>query len=247
MKYLLILPRVICKLWFILNFVITLIVLYPVFFILLSRIRWFPKAFSLMRAWAKWLCYVSGIFPVVTTEVDWSEIPSPCIFVSNHSSYLDILLSYVSIPRYFVFVGKQELNKVPLLRIFFMRMNILVDRKSTVNAHKAFKQAGERIDRGESVFLFPEGTISSNGELIAFKKGAFKLAIEKQVPIVPLVFPDNWKLLQSGGFFSANGRPGIARAIIKKSVKTTRMSDLDLLRLLSEVKSSIQETLFASK
>lgn len=200
-----------------------------------------------MRFWSKWLCYSSGILPSVKYETNLNEIPTPCIFVSNHSSYLDIVLSYVSISQYFIFVAKQELDKAPLFRIFFKKMNLLVNRKSNVDSHRAYKQTGEKIDKGESVFIFPEATISSKGVLIPFKNGAFKLAIDKQIPIVPIVFLDNWKRLQNGGFFISNGTPGRARAIVKKPVKTKGMTNADLLPLREKVKEVIQATLNANK
>lgn len=240
-------PRSLWKLWFVLNFLITLLVLYPVFLVLLSNEKWFGSAFLLMRVWAKWLCYGAGIFPSVKYEINLNEIPQPCVFVSNHSSYIDIILSYVAMPQYFVFVGKQELDKAPLFRIFFRRMNILVKRTSNVHSHRAYIQAGERIDKGQSIFIFPEATISSNGTLIPFKNGAFKLAIDKQIPIVPLVFPDNWKLLQSGGFLTAHGKPGTARAIVRKAVETKGMTNADLIPLREKIKSIIQETLDQTK
>ncbi len=243
MKYLLVIPRVLWKLWHVLNFLATLILLYPVFLVLLSNENWFGAAFRLMRFWAKWLCYVSGLFPIVKYESEDEIFPTPCVFVSNHCSYLDIVMSYIAISRYFVFVAKQELDKAPLFRIFFKRMNILVNRKSTVDSHKAYIHAGERIEKGKSVFIFPEATISSNGSLIPFKNGAFKLAIDKQVPIVPLVFPDNWKLLQNGGFLKSHGRPGMARIIVCKAVETKGMTNADLIPLREKIKSIIQQTL----
>ena len=247
MKYLLIIPRALWKLWFVLNFLITLLLLYPVFVILLSREKWFGTAFSLMRLWSKWICYSSGIIPSITYEIEPAQIPNPCVFVSNHSSYLDILLIYISIPNYFVCVGKQELDKAPLFRIFFKRMNILVNRKSNVDSHRAYMQAGEKIDKGQSIFIFPEATISSDGTLIPFKNGAFKLAIDKQVPIVPLVFPNAWQLLQTGGFLKAHGKPGRAIAIIRKPVETKGMTNADLLPLREKLKNIIQESLDQNK
>ena len=241
-------PRALWKLWFVLSFLVTLLLLYPAFLVLLSREQWFGTAFSLMRFWAKSLCYIVGIFPSVKYEsdsyrIDPDEIPTPCVFISNHCSYLDILLIYVSIPNYFVCVGKQELDKAPLFRIFFKRMNILVNRKSNVDSHRAYLQAGEKIDKGQSIFIFPEATISSDGTLIPFKNGAFKLAIDKQVPIVPMVFFNNWKLLQNGGFLTAHGRPGVARAVLLKAVETKGMTNADLLPLQEKLKKIIQETL----
>ncbi len=243
MKFLLMIPRTLWKLWFVFNFILTLVLLYPIFLILLSNQNWFGSAFKLMRIWSKWLCYGGGIFPQVKYEIDTDRIPRPCIFVSNHSSYLDIVLSYVTIPQYFVFVGKQELDKAPLFRIFFKRMNILVNRKSNLDSHRAYLESGRRLDLGQSVFIFPEATISSSGNLIPFKNGAFKLAIDKQVPIVPIVFFDNWKRLQNGGFLTANGRPGIARARMLHAVETKGMTNADLLPLREKLKGIIQNAL----
>ncbi len=236
-------PRALWKLWFVLNFLITLLLLYPVFLILLSREKWFRAAFRLMRFWGNWLCYGAGLIPKISYEIDKNRIPHPCIYVANHSSYLDIILSCVAIPRYFVFVGKQELDKAPLFRIFFKRMHILVNRKSNVDSHKAYLQAGERIDKGQSVLIFPEATISSSGKLIPFKNGAFKLAIDKQVPIVPLVFFDNWKHLQNGGFLTSNGRPGLLRALMLPAVSTQGMTNADLIPLREKLKHTIHQSL----
>lgn len=236
-------PRALWKLWFVLNFLLTLLLLYPVFLILLSREKWFRNAFHVMRFWGNWLCYGAGLFPKIRYEINKLQIPHPCIYVANHSSYLDIILSCVAIPRYFVFVGKQELDKAPLFRIFFKRMHILVNRKSNVDSHRAYLRAGERIDKGESVLIFPEATISSSGKLISFKNGAFKLAIDKQVPIVPLVFFDNWKHLQNGGFLTSNGRPGLLRAHMLHAVPTKGMTNADLIPLREKLKDIIQRTL----
>lgn len=236
-------PRALWKLWFVLNFLITLLLLYPVFLVLLSRESWFGAAFHLMRFWAKWLCYGAGLIPVVNYEINMKQIPQPCIFISNHSSYLDIILSYIAVPNFFIFVGKQELDKAPLFRLFFKRMHILVNRKSNVDSHRAYLRSGEKIDKGQSVFIFPEATISSKGTLIPFKNGAFKLAIDKQVPIVPIVYFDNWKHLQNGGFLTANGRPGTLRATMLKPVETKGMTNADLLPLREKLKNIIHEAL----
>jgi 1-acyl-sn-glycerol-3-phosphate acyltransferase len=154
------------------------------------------------------------------------------------------VLSYAVIPDYFVFTGKQELNKAPLFRIFFKEMNILVDRKSRLGSHKAFVKAAHEIEMGNSMFFFPEGTISNLApELRSFKNGAFKLALEKQVPIVPVTFLNNWKLLQNGGFFKSNGRPGVARVIIHKPVVTAGMTEEDLVPLREKIFSIINNDL----
>jgi 1-acyl-sn-glycerol-3-phosphate acyltransferase len=166
------------------------------------------------------------------------------VYVSNHSSYLDIVLSYCAIPFYFVFMGKQELRKAPLFNIFFKEMNILVDRKSKIGSHRALEEAAKKIDEGHSVVLFPEGTISREApKLRAFKNGAFKLAIEKQVPIVPISFINNWKLLQDRPFLQGLSRPGLALVEVHRPISTKGLTLDDLLTLKAQVENVIENSL----
>jgi len=243
MNFLLIIPRTLWKLVFILNFVLGLIVLYPLFSIFLSKREWYPKAFELKKFWAKWILYVPGIFIKVKREVPIEKLPHPAVYCANHSSYLDIVMSYLVIPNYYVFMGKQELDKAPLFRIFFKDMNILVDRGSNTSSHRAFMRAGKEIDNGNGAFIYPEAGISSNGKLRGFKNGAFKLAIEKQVPIVPITYLNNWRLLQNGGFFKSFGGPGISHIIVHAPIPTKGLTENDLVSLKTKVHDIIAKEL----
>lgn len=243
LHYIGIVPRALWKMFFILNFILGLVLLYPVFAILLIRRNKYDGAFRLMRFWARWIILVPGVFTKVKREIESEELPVPCVYVANHSSYLDIVISYIVIPKYMIYMGKMEIEKAPLFRIFFRDMNIYVDRKSRTGSYKAFQTASERLSKGESIFIFPEGTIESKGQLKPFKNGAFRLAIENQVPIVPVTFLDNWKLLQNGGFFKSHGRPGISRIVVHKPVSTKGMSEEDLIPLRHQVRETILHTL----
>ena len=165
------------------------------------------------------------------------------VFCPNHTSYLDIILIYIAIPIYFHTMGKAELLKVPLFRHFFERMNIPVNRKSNMDSHRAFKRAGHDIDKGISIALFPEGTIHHNGPVMGrFKNGPFRLAIEKQIPIVPITFLNNWILLPDD-FHHRVGHPGIARLIIHDPIPTKGMNEKDLEKLKSSVYAAINKPL----
>lgn len=236
-------PRVLWKIFFVLNFVVGFLILFPVFAILLSGKRNYKAAFFFMRLLARWIVFLPGIIVRIKREVPETEIPQPCVYVANHSSYLDTVLSYIVISRLFVQMGKAEIQKAPLLRIFFRDMNIYVDRKSRTGSYAAFREASERLQKGQSVFIHPEGTIESKGQLKPFKNGAFRLAIENQVPVVPVSYLGNWKLLQNGGFFKAHGRPGIARVIVHKPVPTKGMTEEDLVNLRHTVRETIARTI----
>ena len=234
---------VLWKLFFILNFGICLIVFYPFFSVLLSQKKWFPKAFQLMKVQARFMLYIPGIRFWVQYEKPIDK-DKTYVFCSNHTSYLDIILSYCAIPYYFVFMGKQELRKAPLFNIFFREMNILVDRKSKMGSHRAFVEAAKHIEEKRSVVIFPEGTISRDSpKLRPFKNGAFKLAIEKQVPIVPITFLNNWKLLQDRPLLQGLSRPGLACIVVHKPIETKGLTLEDLLTLKAQVENIIEKTL----
>lgn len=243
LHYIGIIPRALWKAFFILNFILGLVLLYPIFAILLTKRKKYTSAFRLMRFWARWILTVPGIFTKMKREISANELPEPCVYVANHSSYLDIVISYLVVPKYMIFMGKMEIEKAPLFRIFFRDMNIYVDRNSKTASFKAFQKARERLNKGESIFIFPEGMIESRGNLKLFKNGAFRLAIENQVPIVPVTFLNNWKLLQNGGFFKSTGRPGISRIVVHKPIPTKGMSEGDLIPLRHQVREIISHTL----
>lgn len=200
-------------------------------------------AFSLKRVWAKIILYSSFLFPVIKYKSKKIKLPKPCIIVSNHTSYLDIVLSPLYIDHTAVYMAKAELLKIPLFKYFFVYLDIPVNRKSVKDSHKAFIEAGKKIDQGQSVVIYPEGTISSHGKLKPFKNGAFKLAIEKQVPIVPVANLNNWQFLQNGGFFKSNGRPGIPKIIVGDIIETQNLNETNIEELKQKVFTFVKQEL----
>jgi 1-acyl-sn-glycerol-3-phosphate acyltransferase len=163
------------------------------------------------------------------------------VICCNHSSYLDIIQMYNVLPSYFLFMGKYELLKWPLFNIFFKGMNIAVNRGSHIEAAKAFRKAAQAIDRGTSIALFPEGTIPAyTPRMKPFKDGAFRLAIEKQVPIVPITFIDHWRLFGEPLELLSRARPGIARAVVHAPIPTQGLTMDDLVSLRRKVYEVIE-------
>jgi 1-acyl-sn-glycerol-3-phosphate acyltransferase len=235
---------IVWKTYFMVSFIISLILLYPLFYILLLNRKWFPLAFKLKKIWTVWIFLITGIITRVNFKIPKRKLPQTAVYCANHMSYLDIISAYIVIPYYFVSMAKKELGKAPLFNIFFKEMNILVDRKCNTAAHRSLLKAGEEIDRGNSVFLFPEGGIITNdGKLHNFKNGAFKLAIDKQVPVVPITFLNNWKLFQNGVLLRTVGRPGISRVVVHEPVSTAGMTANDLVSLRTKVHQIISEEL----
>jgi len=229
------------KTYFLLYFSLTLMLLFPLFYIFLLSPSFYPIAFKLKRFWAWLLVFGGGVIP----SVKWKYKPKKSetfVIVSNHSSYLDIVVSYCFLDNYFIFMGKQELRKLPLFRIFFKDMNITVDRKSKVHSHKAFVRAAKELSLGKSVMIFPEGTISKKAPLLQpFKNGAFKLAIDLQIPILPVTFLDNFRLLEDKPYFRGIMRPGRSRIVVHKPVLTAGLQEFQLEELKLKVKKIIEE------
>ena len=230
------------KTWFFIEFVLTLIILYPLFFFTIKTGR-LDAAFKVKRFWSGCIAYLSGIIPVIIYKSKSKKMPQPCVFAGNHTSYLDIVLSTFYIDHLAIYMGKAELLKAPLFRTFFKGMDIAVKRTSKMDAHKAFTLAGNEIDKGRSMVIFPEGTIPKHNKMIPFKNGAFKLAIDKQVPIVAVVNLNNSQLLENGGYFKTNGRPGIAKSVILEPISTKGLTENDVEALKEKVYNLIHNTL----
>jgi len=243
MKFFKLLLRKTWRFLFFLNGIITFIFLFPVFYVLLLREKWFPKVFWLKRVWAKLLINNVGIRCRII-HAPKLETSRPYIICPNHTSFLDIILTYIIVPDYFHFMGKAELKKVPFFNVFFDKMNILVDRGSIIASHRAFMRAGSDLDKKISIAIFPEATIPACAPRLGrLKNGAFKLAIEKQVPIVPVVFLDNWRLLPDGAMRKSGGTPGVSRVYIHEPIQTTGLTDNDLEPLKKKIHDLIAGTL----
>lgn len=233
--------RVLWKVFFFAFFVLTLFIFYPVFYYLLSKPKRFGKAFIAMRMWAWWLVTIPGVFVKVKNK---SLLPSkPYIICPNHSSYLDIIIMYRVFSEYFIFMGKAELNDWPLFNIFFTKgMNISVNRSSNAGSHEAFERAKSETDKGHNIVIFPEGTIPSEApNLKAFKNGAFKLAMEKNIPIVPVTFLTNWRRLQAGPALKRRGGPGFSHVIIHPAVYPSDYKESGMLKMKQDIFDTIEK------
>lgn len=215
LRYILIL---LWRIWFYVLMGVPIIILFPVLLILTSREEWYAKFFVVARFWAKIVLYGSGFIPKVKKEGEVDRNRS-YMFVANHTSMADIMLMLYCVKNPFVFVGKKELAKIPIFGFFYKRTCILVDRSSQRSRKEVFDRAQERLKGGTSICIFPEGGVPDDESVMLdeFKDGAFRLAIDHQIPILPLTFLDNKKRF-SYTFFS--GSPGLMRAFVHLEIPT---------------------------
>ncbi len=205
------------RIWFYVLVTIPIVVMLPILIISILKESWYPLFFKLARIWS-WFILIGMGFKV---KIERYQIPDPknsYMFVANHTSMADIMLMLVTVKNPFVFVGKAELAKIPLFGFFYKRTCILVDRSDQKSRQAVFKRAQKRLNQGLSICIFPEGGVTDEDTLLdEFKDGAFRLAINHQIPVVPIVFADNKKRFPFT-FFS--GGPGRMRVKILNFIST---------------------------
>ena len=162
----------------------------------------------------------------------------PHVVISNHESFVDILL-ISHLPTEMKWMSKIEIFKIPLVG-WMMRLarDIPLQRGDSASGKAALEASRERLDSGASVMIFPEGTRSKTGELRKFRGGAFKLAIEKQVPVLPLAVYGTRDALRKNDW-----RLGFAEAEVRvlEPVSTEGLTEDDLSALRTQVRDMIIE------
>ena len=233
--------RICYRIWFYFLVLVPILLLFPFLLITSASQKLYPYFFKLARIWAKVILFGMG-FKVQTTYKHRITYGKSYVFVANHTSMIDIMLLLSVEKNPFVFVGKQSLAKIPLFGFFYKRTCILVDRSNSQSRNDVFQKAQKRLTSGLSICIFPEGGINNNcGLLCDFKNGAFRLAIEHQIPIVPMTFVDN---LQRFPFpFLAGGSPGKMRVTIHQPLETTGMTKSDKNSLKKETRTLIYQEL----
>lgn len=177
-----------------------------------------------------------GCFPKITRNQKMERGKS-YMLVANHTSMLDIMLMLRVSKNPFVFVGKKELVKIPVFGFFYKRVCILVDREDIKSRTRVYLRAQKRLTQGLSICIFPEGGVpDENLVLDEFKDGAFRMAINHNIPVVPIIFYDNKKRFPFN-FFS--GGPGSIRAKVMEFFETGILDLEDKSTLREEVRASI--------
>jgi len=211
------------RIWFYIMMAIPILIMFPFLFLSILKETWYPYFFMMARIWAKCILIGMGFRTKVVFE-QRPEKGKSYMFVANHTSMIDIMLMLSIIENPFVFVGKKELAKIPLFGFFYKRTCILVDRSSPKSRMEVFERAQKRLKQGMSICIFPEGGVPDESIVLdEFKDGAFRLAIEHEIPVVPMTFYDNKKRF-SYTFFS--GSPGQLRAKVHHFIETKGKSEI---------------------
>ncbi|MHA4895510.1 lysophospholipid acyltransferase family protein [Pedobacter sp. PWIIR3] len=156
------------------------------------------------------------------------------VFCGNHTSNLDIMIFCVLGKGKFHFLGKDELLNNPVLKLFFKTIDVPVNRDSKISSFRAFKKVAENLAKGMSLMIFPEGKIDDEQyppQLLPFKNGPFRLAIDTKVPLVAVTLTDVWKKMWDDGA-KYGTRPGICHIYVHAPILTSNLTpeDSDVLK-----------------
>ncbi|MDG1276750.1 MAG: lysophospholipid acyltransferase family protein [Algoriphagus sp.] len=180
-------------------FMISFLIIFPFLLLCIWIPGWKRFGRKINRYWAR--AYFSIIFlPVEIQNNSHLVKGKPYIFLANHFSYLDIpMMGFI--PGDVLFVGKASIRKAPLFGYYFKSLHIAVDRERLKSRAETLKRASEALDSGSGIIIFPEGGIYTKNppKMIPFKNGAFRLAIDKQIPIIPVTLSYNHLILPDDG------------------------------------------------
>ncbi len=231
--------QIIWKIWFLIIAAVLVIGFAPIIYLVVvfNRIYTFNK---LKRLGANIVIFLMGFWVKIEgkAHIDYNK---QYMLIANHTSVLDILLMIKIFKAPFVFVGKVELAKFPVFGYFYKKTNITVDRSSPKSKKEVYNQVENFTKKGLSVTIYPEGTIPDENVVLApFKNGAFRMAIEHNLPILPMVFFDNKKHFPyrwTGGF------PGRLRIKILAPIPTENLTQKDMPELRDFAYTSIYNEL----
>ena len=169
------------------------------------------------RIWADLWYFVLGIRHENIFESSYDPSRN-YVFLFNHSSYMDIPCLFKAIRKQpFRVLGKEEIKKIPVFGFIYSRGAVMVDRGDTVRRAKSVRALKSLLKHHISIGIFPEGTFNETGNALkSFYDGAFRIAIETQTPIKPVLFLDNYNLLNHHELLSL--KHGKSRAVFLEEI-----------------------------
>ena len=230
--------------WYLIAVVISFVVFYPFLYFYSRK----PERYPVLNRYRKgfgWLSSaLAGIFYRYRYQapISWDR---PYIVCANHTSNLDITAVTLMMQGNFAFMGKEELVRNPVLGIFFKTIDIPVNRESKIASFRAFKKADEYLKNGMSMVIFPEGKIGNEYPPILheFKNGPFRLAIEHQIPIIPIHIDHLWELMWDDGF-KYGSKPGVGTLWVHQPIETSGLSVEDADALKDQVYAALSKNSF---
>lgn len=248
MRYIARFIQILFTIYAFLIFISFLLLIFPIVVVasFFGKIRGGNFIYRLCHLWADFFLLMTGIFHRNIFEVPHDR-SRPYVFVFNHISYMDIPVLLKTIRwQHIRVLGKAEMAKVPLFGFIYSNTAVMVERSSPEKRAKSLLQLKSVIKKGISIVIAPEGTFNlTHRPLKEFYDGAFKIAIETQTPIKPVLFLDTYDRMHYETIFSITA--GRSRSVYLEEIPVDGLSldDVDLLR--EKVYKLMEEKLIAYK
>ncbi|SMD45781.1 1-acyl-sn-glycerol-3-phosphate acyltransferase [Aquiflexum balticum DSM 16537] len=236
-----VLIRRIYSVYALLMFCLSFLLFFPLFLVCIWVPGWEKYGRKINQFWAN-LFFILIFLPVKIEGKEHIKKGQPYIFVSNHFSYIDIAMMGF-IPGDVIYIGKSSISKVPLFGYYFKNLHIAVKRESIKSRGEVLLRSKKAIDNGSSIVIFPEGGICAPNppEMAKFKDGAFSLAVDKQIPIIPVTLSFNHLILPDDGKLLLNFKK--AKLVFHSPIETVGCSSKDIPKIKENCYQTIQEQL----
>jgi 1-acyl-sn-glycerol-3-phosphate acyltransferase len=208
---------------------------------LFGKIRGGNFIFRVCMIWGDIWFFLIGIW-----HRNYYEVPHDkrkhYIFVANHISYLDAPVIVKTMRQPIRVLGKIEMSRIPVFGFIYRNAIVTVDRSSAENRAKSVRILKSVVNKDISIFLFPEGTFNMTGDpLKEFFDGAFRIAIETQTPVKPVLFLDAYDRMHFDSVFSLN--PGRSRSVFLDEIPVEGLTSRDVEQLKQKVFSYMEKKL----
>jgi len=219
----------------ILAFVFTILFGIPVYILSFSK-KHYKYAYIFIRCWSYCMFYGMGLrYELTKLSQQKPDKNQQYVFISNHTSIMDIMLMCILCENPVCFVGKKELVKIPIFGTIYKRICVMVDRKSARSRADVYRRCAEKMEEGNSIVIFPEGGVPDDTSVILdeFKDGAFTLSSKHNSPIVIFTFIG---LKEMFPFDKSKGYPGKARVYFNgilppsESPKELKLSSFETIK-----------------
>ncbi|KAA0126149.1 1-acyl-sn-glycerol-3-phosphate acyltransferase [Chryseobacterium sp. SN22] len=219
----------------ILAFVFTILFGIPVYILSFNK-KHYKYAYVFIRCWSYCMFYGMGLrYELIKLSQQKLDKNQQYVFISNHTSIMDIMLMCILCEHPICFVGKKELVKIPIFGTIYKRICVMVDRKSARSRADVYRRCAEKMEEGNSIVIFPEGGVPDDTSIILdeFKDGAFTLSSKHHSPIVIFTFIG---LKEMFPFDKSKGYPGKARVYFNgilppsESPKELKLSSFETIK-----------------
>lgn len=231
--------RYLYSIWCILTFVLTFLVLFLIFVVLSLFGNSGRKAiWGVIRGWSFVWFFMIGMMVKIKYRGGKFDKTRNYIVVANHASYIDVPFIFRSVPFFVRPLAKAELAKIPLFGYLYRSVAILVDRDDNKSKAHSVQKLRRALSREGSIFIFPEGTFNETTEVMKpFYDGAFRLALQTNTQILPVIFPDavdRWHYKSifhwSPGKITAIFLPPVEVETFKNNMQGLKQTVFDMMR-----------------